>query len=80
MSKCHIVGNHMSRLNCSVFIPRLAPEGVDIVLDCMCGEETNKGISLLKPMGKYILYGKLTQIRIARNLPAEANGKIHLVW
>lgn len=38
-------------------VRKLAPEGVDIVLDCMCGEDTNKGISLLKPMGKYILYG-----------------------
>ena len=28
------------------------------MLDCMCGEDANKGISLLKPMGKYILYGK----------------------
>ena len=40
------------------FNHRLSPEGVDIVLDCMCGEDANKGISLLKPMGKYILYGK----------------------
>ena len=42
-----------------IFGCRLSPEGVDIVLDCMCGEDANKGISLLKPMGKYILYGKL---------------------
>ena len=41
-----------------LFSFRLSPEGVDIVLDCMCGEDANKGISLLKPMGKYILYGK----------------------
>lgn len=33
------------------------PDGVDIVLDCLGGEECNKGYSLLKPMGKYILYG-----------------------
>jgi len=33
------------------------PEGVDIVLDCLCGEECNRGYALLKPMGKYILYG-----------------------
>lgn len=38
-------------------VRKLSPEGVDIVLDCMCGEDANKGISLLKPMGKYILYG-----------------------
>nr|CAD7263247.1 unnamed protein product [Timema shepardi] len=35
----------------------LCPEGVDIVLDCLCGEECNRGYSLLKAMGKYILYG-----------------------
>jgi len=38
-------------------VRKLSPEGVDIVLDSLCGEDTNKGISLLKPMGKYILYG-----------------------
>ncbi|KAH3768721.1 synaptic vesicle membrane protein VAT-1 homolog-like [Dreissena polymorpha] len=38
-------------------VRKLAPDGVDIVLDCICGEDTNKGISLLKPMGKYVLYG-----------------------
>lgn len=38
-------------------VRKLAPEGVDIFLDCLCGEECNRGYSLLKPMGKYILYG-----------------------
>lgn len=38
-------------------IRKLSPEGVDIFLDCLCGEECNRGYSLLKPMGKYILYG-----------------------
>ncbi|XP_034945383.1 synaptic vesicle membrane protein VAT-1 homolog-like [Chelonus insularis] len=38
-------------------IRKISPEGVDIVLDCLYGEECNKGYSLLKPMGKYILYG-----------------------
>ncbi|XP_067002392.1 synaptic vesicle membrane protein VAT-1 homolog-like [Anabrus simplex] len=38
-------------------VRKLSPEGVDIVLDCLCGEECNRGYSLLKPMGKYILYG-----------------------
>lgn len=38
-------------------VRKLHPEGVDIVLDCLCGEECNRGYSLLKPMGKYILYG-----------------------
>lgn len=38
-------------------VRKLAPEGIDLVLDCLCGEECNRGYSLLKPMGKYILYG-----------------------
>nr|CAD7396044.1 unnamed protein product [Timema cristinae] len=38
-------------------VRKLCPEGVDIVLDCLCGEECNRGYSLLKAMGKYILYG-----------------------
>lgn len=36
---------------------KICPEGVDLVLDCLCGEHTNKGISITKPLGKYILYG-----------------------
>lgn len=36
---------------------RLYPGGVDVVLDCLCGEDANKGYGLLKPMGRYILYG-----------------------
>jgi len=38
-------------------VRKISPEGVDIVLDCVGGEECNKGFCLLKPMGKYILYG-----------------------
>lgn len=38
-------------------IRKISPEGVDIVLDCLCGDECNKGYNLLKPMGRYILYG-----------------------
>lgn len=40
-----------------IFKIRICPEGVDLVLDCLCGEHTNKGISITKPLGKYILYG-----------------------
>lgn len=38
------------------------PDGIDLVLDCLCGDDVNKGYSLLKPMGRYVLYGasKLT--------------------
>nr|XP_037873372.1 vesicle amine transport protein isoform X2 [Bombyx mori] len=38
-------------------VRKVTPDGVDIVLDCLCGEECNRGYSLLKPMGRYILYG-----------------------
>ncbi|KAL5020886.1 hypothetical protein ScPMuIL_000041 [Solemya velum] len=38
-------------------IRKVSPEGVDIFLDSVCGEDANKGIALLRPMGKYILYG-----------------------
>jgi len=38
-------------------IRKISPEGVDVVLDCMCGEDCNRGYGLLKPMGKYLLYG-----------------------
>ncbi|CAG9762063.1 unnamed protein product [Ceutorhynchus assimilis] len=38
-------------------IKKISPEGVDVVLDCLCGEECNKGYNLLKPMGRYVLYG-----------------------
>lgn len=38
-------------------IKKVSSEGVNIALDSLCGEDTNKGISVLKPLGKYILYG-----------------------
>ncbi|XP_072321550.1 synaptic vesicle membrane protein VAT-1 homolog-like [Eucyclogobius newberryi] len=38
-------------------VKTIAPEGVDIVLDCLSGENTGKSLSLLKPLGTYILYG-----------------------
>lgn len=36
---------------------RISPEGVDVVFDCICGDECNRGYNLLKPMGRYILFG-----------------------
>ncbi|CAF0710877.1 unnamed protein product [Brachionus calyciflorus] len=36
---------------------KICPEGVDLVLDCLSGDNTNKGISITKPLGKYIIYG-----------------------
>jgi len=41
-----------------IYLFRVSPEGVDLFLDCVCGEECSRGYSLLKPMGKYILFGK----------------------
>ncbi|XP_074522136.1 synaptic vesicle membrane protein VAT-1 homolog-like [Halichoeres trimaculatus] len=38
-------------------IKKISPDGVDIVLDSLCGENTGKGLSLLRPLGTYILYG-----------------------
>nr|XP_053654332.1 synaptic vesicle membrane protein VAT-1 homolog-like [Cherax quadricarinatus] len=38
-------------------VRKVCPDGVDVVLDCQGGDECNKGYSLLKPLGRYILYG-----------------------
>ncbi|XP_076357868.1 synaptic vesicle membrane protein VAT-1 homolog-like [Tachypleus tridentatus] len=38
-------------------VKKISPDGVDLVLDCLCGDDTNKGYSLLKPLGRYVLYG-----------------------
>ncbi|RXM27274.1 Synaptic vesicle membrane protein VAT-1 homolog-like [Acipenser ruthenus] len=52
---------------CILWLPlnshtRISPEGVDIVLDCLCGENTGKGLGLLKPLGTYILYGSSNMV------------------
>jgi NADPH:quinone reductase-like Zn-dependent oxidoreductase len=36
------------------------------VLDCLSGDHTNKGISVTKPLGKYVIYG------MAKNLDGES--------
>uniref|UniRef100_A0A5K3ER25 PKS_ER domain-containing protein n=1 Tax=Mesocestoides corti TaxID=53468 RepID=A0A5K3ER25_MESCO len=33
------------------------PQGITVVLDSRSGEETNKVLSLLQPLGRYIIYG-----------------------
>lgn len=43
-------------------VKKVSPEGVDIVLDCLCGENTGKGLSLLKPLGTYVLYGSSNMV------------------
>ncbi|VDP84615.1 unnamed protein product [Echinostoma caproni] len=42
-------------------IKKLHPEGISVILDCLSGEEISKSYTLLKPLGKYILYGKWTE-------------------
>ncbi|XP_007182663.1 synaptic vesicle membrane protein VAT-1 homolog-like isoform X1 [Balaenoptera acutorostrata] len=43
-------------------VKRISAEGVDIVLDCLCGDNTGKGLGLLKPLGTYILYGSSNMV------------------
>lgn len=38
-------------------VRKVSSDGLDVVLDCLCGEECNRGYGLLRPMGKYVLYG-----------------------
>nr|XP_019603320.1 PREDICTED: synaptic vesicle membrane protein VAT-1 homolog [Rhinolophus sinicus] len=38
-------------------IRKISPKGVDIVMDPLGGSDTAKGYSLLKPMGKVVIYG-----------------------
>ena len=38
-------------------IRHVSPLGVDLVLDCQCEDNFHKDYNLLKPLGKYILYG-----------------------
>ncbi|RZF40616.1 hypothetical protein LSTR_LSTR007499 [Laodelphax striatellus] len=38
-------------------VRKVSPEGVDLFLDCVYGEDCNKGYSALKPLGRYVLYG-----------------------
>uniref|UniRef100_UPI00358FB498 synaptic vesicle membrane protein VAT-1 homolog-like n=1 Tax=Myxine glutinosa TaxID=7769 RepID=UPI00358FB498 len=54
----------LCRDKCKFMVPSvtISPEGVDIVLDCLCGEHTAKGLSLLKPMGTCILYGSSNMV------------------
>ncbi|KAG1649706.1 Synaptic vesicle membrane protein VAT-1 -like [Nymphon striatum] len=43
-------------------IKKINPSGVDLVLDCLCGEHVNRGYTLLKPMGKYVLFGSANTV------------------
>lgn len=43
-------------------VRKVSSEGIDVVLDCLCGEECNRGYGLLKPMGKYVLYGSASVV------------------
>ncbi|UJR21240.1 hypothetical protein I4U23_024335 [Adineta vaga] len=38
-------------------VKKIAPEGIDLILDCMAGDDCERGLNLLKFNGKYIMYG-----------------------
>jgi len=38
-------------------IKKISPEGVDLILDCMAGDDCERGLSVLKFNGKYVMYG-----------------------
>ncbi|CAH0392518.1 unnamed protein product [Bemisia tabaci] len=46
----------------SAEVKKISEGGVDFVLDCLCGEDVSKGYNLLKPLGKYILYGSANSV------------------
>jgi NADPH:quinone reductase-like Zn-dependent oxidoreductase len=66
--------NHLIESNTDYVseVRKICPEGVDLVLDCLSGENTNKGINLTKPLGKYIIYG------ISKNLDGESKNYLAL--
>ena len=75
----HINGAH----NSCVFPlhHRVAPEGVNLVLDCLSGDDTNRGVSLLKPMGKYLLYGSANIVAgETKSFFSLAKSVIHETW
>lgn len=39
-------------------VKKVCPEGIDICLDPLNGENSIKGYDLLKPLGKIVHYGK----------------------
>ncbi len=52
-------------------VKKISPTGVDIVLDPLSGTDTTKGYSLLKPLGKIIVFGGANIIKgEKRNLRA----------
>jgi NADPH:quinone reductase-like Zn-dependent oxidoreductase len=57
------------------FFSRIAPEGVDLVLDCMAGDDCERGLALLKFNGKYVMYGTSSLLSWdAKNLFGIAKG------
>ena len=56
------ITEHYFVIKCQYLCDRLSPEGVDLVLDCLSGEDTNKGINITKPLGRYVLFGTASVI------------------
>ena len=48
--------------NVYIYFFRVCPEGVDIVLDPLGGNDTKKGYSLLKPLGILVCFGEMDLI------------------
>ncbi|CAH8467630.1 unnamed protein product [Schistosoma turkestanicum] len=43
--------------DCVAEIKKLYPNGIDAILDCISGPDTNKLYGILKPLGKHVIYG-----------------------
>ncbi|CAH8862460.1 unnamed protein product [Trichobilharzia szidati] len=43
--------------DCIAEIKKLYPNGINVVLDCISGPDTNRLYGVLKPLGKHIIYG-----------------------
>lgn len=49
-------------------VRRVSPRGVDLILDCQHESNFNRDFDLLKPMGKYVLYGTYAAFSEGRGL------------
>jgi NADPH:quinone reductase-like Zn-dependent oxidoreductase len=49
-------------------IKKISPEGVDLVLDALIGEDSIKGFDLLKPLGRIVHYGSGSMTNESRTL------------
>ncbi|XP_051894672.1 synaptic vesicle membrane protein VAT-1 homolog [Pristis pectinata] len=50
-------------------VRKIAPKGVDVVLDPLGGADNSKGFGLLKPLGKLVLYGAANLLTAPKRSP-----------